>query len=576
MSTTKISQLPQIHSITANTSNTLILGVDVNNNITGKITANTIADGLYSYNPLKVGAEPIQLPNTIGQFANASSQYVQVNLKNQNEDGTADYVVTANTGTDIAHYIDLGFTNSSYDNANPYNSLGTAIEPLSGYLYVQGNGTGGNLIVGTTTTGSETRFLSGGVNSQNVVAKITQSGVVLVNGKGIVFSDGTTISSNTPITTVATNLATANTWLQANDSITLEVARNYTDAANSYLINYYNTGPAFNKANAAFNKANAAFDQANTAVGDFNVLNTEVGALTTLVMGIGSIANSALQNTTGTFDGSLTINNNLRTNGIVVFANSGFSATEAAVTISASNNSLYQPSGGDGYVLHMSGKHNVPCRIVADSFGANGQLVFPIFGGRAARGNVTNPSAVQTDDILSRFSGTSYGTTTYQTGGAARIDIVATENHTDAARGTAIKFYNIQEGSNVLSHIASFNANNATFSGTIIPSKGFQYTPNNITSASTTYNIDFVRDSMIRMTVNDVTTITLQNYQPGKIVEVWVTNSAGQSKSITHGCLANNSTVRSTTFTIQANACALLKYFSIDGDQSNTYVSITA
>ena len=70
--------------------------------------------------------------------------------------------------------------------------------------------------------------------------------------------------------------------------------------------------------------------------------------------------------------------------------------------------------------------------------------------------------------------------------------------------------------------------------------------------------------------------ITLSNYQSGKIVEVWITNNANQNKTVTHGCLANNSTAKATTFTIQANACAFLKYFSIDGDQANTYVSITA
>jgi hypothetical protein len=78
------------------------------------------------------------------------------------------------------------------------------------------------------------------------------------------------------------------------------------------------------------------------------------------------------------------------------------------------------------------------------------------------------------------------------------------------------------------------------------------------------------------MSVNDNMTVTLQNYVPGKIVEVWITNSAGQNKTITHGCLANNSTSKATSFTIQSNSCAFLKYFSIDGDQANAFVSITA
>ena len=88
--------------------------------------------------------------------------------------------------------------------------------------------------------------------------------------------------------------------------------------------------------------------------------------------------------------------------------------------------------------------------------------------------------------------------------------------------------------------------------------------------------MDFVRDSLIKFNVNADVTISLSNYTPGKIVEVWITNSAAQNKTITHGCLANNSTSKLTTFTIQSSSCAFLKYFSIDGDQANTFVSITA
>ena len=159
---------------------------------------------------------------------------------------------------------------------------------------------------------------------------------------------------------------------------------------------------------------------------------------------------------------------------------------------------MQQPSGGDGYVLHLTGNHNIPTRIVADSFGANGQLVFPIFGGRSARGNVTHPSAAQTNDILVRLAGTSYGTTTYQTGGTARIDIVATENHTDTARGTAIKLYNVQNGTTTVTEITELNANSAIFTGAVSPQKGFIYTPRILTGAQTAITINFATDSMIR------------------------------------------------------------------------------
>ena len=70
----------------------------------------------------------------------------------------------------------MGFAGKLYNNTSTYNSLGTSLYPLDGYLYVQGGATpvapGGNLIIGTTTTGKIVKFISGGSNTQNIVATI--------------------------------------------------------------------------------------------------------------------------------------------------------------------------------------------------------------------------------------------------------------------------------------------------------------------------------------------------------------------------------------------------------------------
>jgi hypothetical protein len=57
-------------------------------------------------------------------------------------------------------------------------------------------------------------------------------------------------------------------------------------------------------------------------------------------------------------------------------------------------------------------------------------------------------------------------------------------------------------------------------------------------------------------------------------VEVWITNTSGSNRTVTHGCLAVNATVNSTTFTIPATSSAYLRYFSIDGDNANTFVAV--
>jgi hypothetical protein len=119
------------------------------------------------------------LPNLIAQFTSNSSTYVQVNSQNINPNGSADFVVTADVGTDTDYYIDIGIAGSQY---NYYQSNTTTFVPLDGYLLVQGSTidqAGGNLIIGTTgTLGSlHTKFIVGGTDEDNVVMRIKTDGV---------------------------------------------------------------------------------------------------------------------------------------------------------------------------------------------------------------------------------------------------------------------------------------------------------------------------------------------------------------------------------------------------------------
>lgn len=192
------------------------------------------------------------LPNVIAQFTSNSTTYTQVNQQNIDEHGTADYVLTADVGSDTDFYVDLGIVNSQYNNLSPNNSLGTAAYPLDGYLYVQGstiNQVGGNLIIGTTSTSAPTemRIIIGGHDNENVVARFTSSGLNVVG------------EITSPTTTRIYNQANA----------------------------------AFNKANSAYSYAQAAFDKANTGVtggttasadyfprGDYGYLTSSMYALT--------------------------------------------------------------------------------------------------------------------------------------------------------------------------------------------------------------------------------------------------------------------------------------------------------
>ena len=559
MSSVKISQLSEINHLNINTDQTVLVGVDLLSDITGKISITTLAEGLYSENPLKVGYNQVFFPNSVGQFSGNSASYLQVNMQNYTSSGSGDFVVTADTGSDSSRYIDLGINNSGY--SDPTFS---AMYPYDGYLYVQGtssNSNDGNLVIGTASSDTKTVLIAGGTKNSNIVGYITKTGLTLNTGRYFTFDDGTTQS------TAASN----------NYSIATRNIANSASANTIYLF-------------GALNATNNSIISGNTQLKSYTdgAISSAVSSANTQLKsytdGIVTSANTQLKsytdgkflaNTNGnTFAGTLNISDKLNVNGSVIFANTQFTATESALTIAACPIGDVQLPSNDGYMLHISGKQNVSSRIVFDSFGAN---TYVVVAGRTARGTPTAPLATANGDVLMRMSGNGYGTTKFSTLGSGRIDIVATENFTDAARATQIQFFTTTAGTNTQTQIASFNGSSAIFNGVVNPQKGFIYNPNVISGIINTLNIDIANNSLYKFNCNATTTINLNGYSVGKVVEVWLTNvdtGAGSNHTITHGCYANNSTIGVASFTLSSLHSAYLRYFSIGGDLANTFVSV--
>lgn len=161
------------------TGNVIIVGdLDVTDNtiVSNAIEANnaifdgTLLSGL-------AARTSVVLPHLIAQFASNSASYVQTNSQNINPNGSADWVVTADNGTDTDFYIDMGLHGSQ--------AFDKVLTPYDGYLFVQGSTigqAGGNLIIGTTSSfsGLETKFVAGGYNSNNVVMKLGTGGANVV------------------------------------------------------------------------------------------------------------------------------------------------------------------------------------------------------------------------------------------------------------------------------------------------------------------------------------------------------------------------------------------------------------
>jgi hypothetical protein len=520
MATVKITDLPAINTINANTANTVLVGVDIPTNVTGKITLTTLAAGLYSNNNLVVGNNYTILPNVVGQFTGNSATYIQVNLENQTASGSGDFVVTANDGSDTDHFIDMGINGSTYSDA-AYSST----KAHDGYLYVASSGTGkGNLSIGTTNSTGKVNFVVGGMETANIVGYVDVNGIWSPAINSVVSANAA--SANSIVNTrISANVATLRSEISGNVS-----------TLNGSITSNIATQNTFTQ--AAFNKANSA------------IANTD-GVLTA---------------------GDFYISGDGFVNGTFTMANSNFGATESALTIKAT--ATVQTPSQSGTMLHISGKANTPSRVIVDSFSTTGSA-YGIIAGRTARGTVASPTATQNNDILMRVAGNGWGTTGFAPLGVGRIDFVATENYSDTNRGSKIVFYNVPNGSNTVQEIASFNAESVTFDGVVNPVKGFIYTPRILTGAQTAITIDFATDSMIRATYSSTLTIDFSNYTDGKVVEAWLTNTAGNGQTINLGCLANNTTTGSTTLSVASGRSAKLQYFSINGDLSNTFCAIT-
>ena len=543
MSSVKISELAAITTINANTANTLLMGVDIPTGVTGKFTAHTLAQGLYLNEVLNVGNNSVVFPNTIAQFSGNSATYLQVNMQNFTSAGSGDFIVTADTGTNANSFVDLGINNSTFSDA-AYSSM----KPYDGYLYVHGPSdasASGNLILGTAAANANVSFIIGGTTSDNVIAKLTKTALELQ--RQITFADGT--SQNTSSASAGSYANAA--FIKANTPPAI---------ANS----------AATYANGAFIQANAVFAQSNTVVGVNLTQNTSISSAFIQANAAYTKANSALANTSGTFGGNMFIAGNLSVNGTFLLANSNFTSTESALTISATATTA-TPSN-DGYMIHLSGKNSVPTRLVSDSYGTG---AYSLFAGRAARGTVSSPTALQSGDVIARFSGNGYGTTKYQTLGVGRIDFVAAENYTDANTGSQIQFWNCAIGSNTLTNIATFNGDSATFTGTVEPQKGFVYTPTVYPGVQTAITINMTTNSVVRAQTATGLVVTLSNLLAGKEVVAWITNTSGLSQTFTHGVSALNSSVNATTYSIPSTSTIMVRYMCIDSTTQNTFVAIT-
>lgn len=181
------------------------------------------------------------LPNLIAQFTGTSDYYSQVNQQNLSGKGTADFVATANNGTDSVNYVDMGIAGGNYDNTTP--NAFTFVQPNDGYFMVVGNPSqnyGGNVYFGTAGSGSfaDIVFIQG--TGLNQTARFRYNGNVEIY-RPLVANSFTT-SSGINVLTYAQD---ANTYLQglisqkvskSGDTMTGALTINASASANALVI----------------------------------------------------------------------------------------------------------------------------------------------------------------------------------------------------------------------------------------------------------------------------------------------------------------------------------------------------
>jgi hypothetical protein len=193
-------------------------------------TANIAGATTTGINSLFAGVTNTILSNTIAAFSASVNSYTQVTLQNKSTgaDATADFVITADNGSDTVNYADFGIINSGYDNTTPTNSLGNIVFAADTYLYAQGNASnaaqpGGNIAIGTTVTGKTVKIFAGGANSTAIVGTFSNTGLA-VNGN----VTATNLSGNITITGNVTGTSPNVTLVAGSYSYTFDNAGTLT------------------------------------------------------------------------------------------------------------------------------------------------------------------------------------------------------------------------------------------------------------------------------------------------------------------------------------------------------------
>jgi len=356
--------------------------------------------------------------------------------------------------------------NATTINAVTLGNIGAKVTGDGGFLsnIISGN------IVGTVATANVSLYdnISNYNTNQtfylqfsNVISGNTASGAttnVNVNpSTGNVYA-GAFVGSGAYLTNLSIG-SLSGTYPTANVSVYQQLTNSTTNA--TFYIPFYDkaTGNASAYTNTSLNFTPSTGYLYATAASIATVIATTVATSSTITAGGNIVAGSGVtstSNVTGALisTGGVGIAGNLNAgsygnsiHGIAgnLLLGQGTPNSTYADSILTINENNAVPVVGHGYTVHLSGQTGKNAVFGADSFGTG---IISAFSGRHARGTASAPSAAQNGDVLGGVYFKGYGATTYAQTTPAGMQVVAKENFTDTAQGTAVTIQTVPIGAN--------------------------------------------------------------------------------------------------------------------------------
>lgn len=273
--------------------------------------------------------------------------------------------------------------------------------------------TNGQLLIGNTTGNAWVQTTLTGTVSQ----------VTVTNGAG-------TITLSLP-QSIATSSSPAFASLKLNGSTSGTVTLSSPAAPTSYTLTFPTTAGT-----------SGQFLQTN---------GSGTATWATVTSGVSSITGTSNQVVASASTGDVTLS---LPQSIATSSTPAFSGLSLAGATAAANKFILGPATSTNNGVADAIVEGADSDFVATAYGTG---FAGVFRGRAARGTLASPSAIQSGDPITNITGRGYGATAFSTSARGRIQIQASQNWTDSAHGTNILFAVTPNGSTTLANKWALN-----------------------------------------------------------------------------------------------------------------------